>query len=689
MIIVSGKYSAKIFWITLFVTKFISSCTWDVSLFSSLFLYLVTGGWRYARAVLLTIPRDLLALSVLFRLYLMLYLTAWRQHGLRDIFAAQVRRKGRDAVAVVHLDSKWTYGDLDDYSNRIGNFLISKGIKRQQNIVLFMETEPQYIALWLGASKVGIATGLINSNVRRDALVKCLMQLNPEAVIVGGSLVEAVMEAGIVPEGKLPKGRDVILFPPKTKTKTQWGTDLVATQITHLPLADAISASSTASPPPPTKPFALTDVLIYVFTSGTSGMPKAAIITLSRYMFMCSAIHYFCGIRPDDVMYIPLPIYHTAGGIVGVGQMLFFGVQIALRTRFSASKFWSDCIKYDCTVIQYVGETLRYLLSQPHSPEETQHKVRLATGNGVRREIWVDFVKRFGIKQVGEYYGATESNSNLANSENKVGSLGFTSIILPWAYPVILVKTDLETGEVVRDPKTGLCILCEYGEVGQLVGRIKRSSPVRNFEGYINREETSRKVISNVKCFGDKYFLSGDLLVQDELGFFYFVDRLGDTFRWRGENVSTTEVENLVAKAINFADCAVYGVKVPGNEGRAGMLALSLYDNAYGGNNNSALTEGHARADVRPEILEAELLNDLADVFGKQLPIYARPLFVRFMKALDTTDTFKFKKINMMKTGFDINATNDRIYYLNTKANVYNRLDADVYQRILVNQIRF
>nr|CDS29059.2 long chain fatty acid transport protein 4 [Hymenolepis microstoma] len=627
-------------------------------------MYLISGGWRYARACIITLPRDIMALYILLRIYAFFWLAQWRKFGIRDIFASVVKRKGRDTVAILHEDTKWTFGEVDEYSNRIGNFLVSKGCKLHSSIALFMENEPKYIGIWLGAAKVGLATGLINSNVRRDALVSCLSQLNPQAVFVGASLAPAIVEAGVVPEGSLPEGHDVVIFPPACNVKTLWGSEFTAAQFTHAKLSDVVSFSS-PTPPPVMKEPKITDTLIYVFTSGTTGLPKAAIITFTRYVFMSTAIHYLCRIRRDDVLYIPLPIYHTAGGIVGVGQMLCCGVKIALRTRFSASKFWSDCIKFDATVIQYVGETLRYLLLQPESPEDTQHKVRLAIGNGVRRDIWVDFVKRFNIEQIGEFYGATESNSNLCNTQNRVGSLGFSSVILPWAYPVLLVKTDAETGEVLRDPKTGLCL-------------IKRSSPIRNFEGYINHKETSRKVISNVKCFGDQYFLSGDLLVQDELGYFYFIDRLGDTFRWRGENVSTTEVENLVAKTLNFADCAVYGVKVSGNEGRAGMLALSL---------NSCEEVG--KPIVSQEAREVEILKHLAVVFGKQLPQYARPIFVRFMKALDTTDTFKFKKVSMMKLGFDITATDDHIYYLNVKSNVYHPLDMETYNNILTNKVRF
>ncbi|KAM7542957.1 hypothetical protein Aperf_G00000005115 [Anoplocephala perfoliata] len=679
----TGKRSAKLFWVTLTVAKLVLLCKWNLALLLGAFMYLVSGGWRYVRSCILTLRRDVIALTNLLHLYVLLYIAGWRKYGLRDLFAGVVKRKGRDAVAILCGDSQMTYGELDDYSNRIGNFLAAKGYNPQTNVALFMETESKYIAIWLGAAKVSLATGLINYNVRRDALVSCLAQLDPQAVFVGASLIPFIVEAGIVPEGTLPEGQDVIIFPPAPHAKSPWGSEFTAAQVTHVKLADAVNASS-AAPPPIVKEPKVTDRLIYVFTSGTTGLPKAAIITFSRYVFMANAISFFCRVRLNDIVYIPLPIYHTAGGIIGVGQMLLRGITIVLRPRFSASKFWSDCIKHNCTVVMYVGETLRYLLLQPEAPEDKQHKVRMAMGNGVRREIWVDFVKRFNIKQIGEYYGATESNSNLANTENKVGSLGFSSIILPWAYPVLLIKTDPETGEVLRDPKTGLCQQCGYGEVGQLVGRIKRSSPIRNFEGYINHKETSRKVISNVKCFGDQYFLSGDLLVQDELGFFYFIDRLGDTFRWRGENVSTTEVENLVAKSLNFADCAVYGVKVPGNEGRAGMLALSIHDSKFLDNAKSA-----GNSFIDEEVREVEALKDLSEVFGRELPPYARPLFVRFMNQLDTTDTFKFKKVNMMKVGFDITAVDDHIYYLNTKTNVYHPLDTETYNLILANKMRF
>uniref|UniRef100_A0A0X3NLB8 Long-chain-fatty-acid--CoA ligase n=1 Tax=Schistocephalus solidus TaxID=70667 RepID=A0A0X3NLB8_SCHSO len=689
MVAVTGKYSARLFWIVLVVAKFFFCYTWDLSFYLGSVVYLITGGWRFVRICLLTVRRDIFALSTLLRISIWVYFIGRRQHGLREVFASVVRRRGRDTIAMLCQDEKWTFGDVDDYSNQIANFLHAQGIGQHENIALFMESCPRYSATWLGAAKVGIATGLLNSNIRQKALEAGITQIKPKALIVGGSLTKALTEAGIA--GELPE-EDVVLLGPNLGARMSPKEQKALTFKT----IKAILEECPKSAPPPVKiPQKVTDTVLYIFTSGTTGLPKAAIITLTRYIFMNSAIAYFSRLRQDDVVYTPLPLYHTAGGILGSGLPLLHGIQQVIRPRFSASQFWSDCIRYDVTVVQYVGEIFRYLLHQPFRKEEKEHKVRLATGNGLRKEVWVDFVKRFGVERVVEFYGATESNANLCNSENKLGAVGYSSMIIPAAYPVSLVKTDLETGEVLRDPKTGLCQVCTPGEVGQMVGYVKHGSPTRSFAGYINRKESSRKVLRNVKKQGDTYFLSGDLLIQDEEGYFYFVDRLGDTFRWRGENVSTTEVENIVSPVINFADCAVYGVEVPHNEGRAGMLSLVSNPISRKRTNSIKVADGgcgDGDADVSPAeqlARETQTLNDLAVVFAAQLPVYARPLFVRFSKAIDTTDTFKFRKMAMVREGFDPHNTTDHIYYLNTKANVYQRLDETVYNQIMENKIRF
>ncbi|UYV61948.1 SLC27A4, partial [Cordylochernes scorpioides] len=283
---------------------------------------------------------------------------------------------------------------------------------------------------------------------------------------------------------------------------------------------------------------------------------------LSRLVWMGTAIRNFTGIYEDDVIYTALPLYHTASGIVAICQCVVHGNTLAIRSRFSASKFWEDCIKYNCTVSHYIGELCRYLLAQPERPVDRQHKVRLMFGNGLRPEIWKSFVTRFGIKRIGEHYGSTEGNANVVNIDNTLGACGFISQLVPSVYPVTLIRVDPDTSEPIRNEE-GLCMSCRPGEVGEFVGKIIVNDPVRSFDGYVNQSANQKKIINDAFRKGDKAFLSGDLLTMDMFGYLYFVDRTGDTFRWHGENVSTTEVEGAFTSILGMAECVCYGVEIP------------------------------------------------------------------------------------------------------------------------------
>ncbi|KAI1886506.1 hypothetical protein AGOR_G00196450 [Albula goreensis] len=275
------------------------------------------------------------------------------------------------------------------------------------------------------------------------------------------------------------------------------------------------------------------DRLFYIYTSGTTGLPKAAIVVHSRYFRIAAFGYYAFRMRHDDIIYNCLPLYHSAGNIMGVGQCLIFGLTVVVKKKFSASRFWDDCVKHNCTVVQYIGEICRYLLSQPVRAAETGHRVRLAVGNGLRPSVWEAFTERFRVAQVGEFYGATECNCSIANMDGKVGACGFNSRILPNVYPIRLVRVEEETMELVRDG-AGLCVPCQPGEPGLLVGRINQQDPLRRFDGYANQDATSKKIAHDVFRKGDSAYLSGDVLVMDEFGYMYFRDRSGDTFRWRG-----------------------------------------------------------------------------------------------------------------------------------------------------------
>lgn len=278
-------------------------------------------------------------------------------------------------------------------------------------------------------------------------------------------------------------------------------------------------------------------------------------------MFIAIGCTEMLGLKKKDIIYNALPLYHTAGGMVGVGNVLLRGLTMAMRAKFSASNFWADCIRYKCTVAQYIGELCRYLLSAPQRPEDTQHNIRMMFGNGLRPQIWKEFVSRFAIPQIGELYGSTEGNSNLVNIDSQVGAVGFVPRYAAKFYPVTLVRCDENTGEPIRDTR-GFCSRCEPGQVGVFVGQINPKRAVSAFSGYADEKASRKKVLRNVFVEGDAYFDSGDILVMDILGYFYFKDRLGDTFRWRGENVATSEVEAVISNVVSLQDCVVYGVDV-------------------------------------------------------------------------------------------------------------------------------
>lgn len=302
------------------------------------------------------------------------------------------------------------------------------------------------------------------------------------------------------------------------------------------------------------------------------------------------------------------------------------------------------------------------MLAQPPRDTDKQHQVTLMFGNGLRPKIWSSFVKRFNIAQVGEFYGSTEGNTNVINTDNREGSCGFVSLLFPSIYPVCLIKLDEETNQPIRDAN-GMCVHCQPGESGEFVGKIVQSDPTRSFDGYASKEATEKKIITDVFRKGDQAFLSGDLLTLDQLGYVYFKDRTGDTFRWKGENVSTAEVEAVISHAIDQLDCVVYGVEIKDCEGKAGMAAL----NASG------------------VCLD---LDELAIKLNAALPRYAMPVFLRIVDRLQMTGTFKMPKNDLQRQAYDFTQVNDPLYYLDSTKMRYVRIDERVYQDLLNGNIK-
>lgn len=401
------------------------------------------------------------------------------------------------------------------------------------------------------------------------------------------------------------------------------------------------------------------DRLFYIYTSGTTGLPKAAIIKHSRYMFVGAGLRNLLCLK-NEIIYTSIPLYHLAGGIMGSSQCLIFDSSMIIKRRFSASQFWPDCIKYQATCAQYIGELCRYLLSQPAKPVDRQHKVRLMFGNGLRPQIWREFVERFGIKQIGEFYGSTEGNANIVNFDNTPGACGFVSRILPIVYPVTLIKCNPQTGVAERDSR-GVCLRCGPGETGEFVGKIIEGDPTRSFDGYANSEATKKKIVRDVFWKGDMAFSSGDLLEMDELGYVYFKDRTGDTYRWKGENVSTMEVEGIVSELLRQQDCVVYGVEVPNCEGKAGMLALA-----------------EQQVDLKQLITEMK----------QKLAPFAIPVFIRIVDQIEATGTFKLPKVKLQQQGYNINKLTDPVYLVDLKQNDCHRLTPELYEKLQTGELK-
>ncbi len=372
------------------------------------------------------------------------------------------------------------------------------------------------------------------------------------------------------------------------------------------------------------------DVFCYVYTSGTTGLPKAAVIRNQRMLGANLVFgHLMHRAGPGDVIYVPLPLFHSNALFLGWGSALATGAAIALRKKFSVSQFWDDIRTFDATSFVYIGELCRYLLQAPERPEERQHRLRVAVGNGLRAEIWEKFQKRFSIPMVREFYGSTEGNAPALNWRGRPGMIGRK------LRKQAVIRCDPETGELIRNPR-GFCEEVGVGQSGLLVGKL---TPWLTFDGYVDAKATAQKILTNVFKRGDRYFNTGDLVLLHEGGWLSFVDRLGDTYRWKGENVSTQEVAEILHRAPGVLDANVFGVTIPNTDGRAGMAALR----------------------VGPGFSPAKLLHYVKE----HLAVAQRPLFVRVLgDAMQVTSTLKPKKGEYRAEAYDLKRVRDPIYVL-------------------------
>ncbi|KAM9818422.1 long-chain fatty acid transport protein 1-like isoform 1-T1 [Syngnathus typhle] len=627
-----------------------SSCL--LTMLTVLGIFIACGApWKFVHVALHTFKRDVLCLIVILRVKFAMYQNARKRRTIPNLFAKTVA-KHPEKPALIHepTGEVWTFRDLQEQCHAVAHWALAQGWAEGDVVALYMESRLLLVALWLGLAMVGVEAAFINYNLRQKSLQHCVSVSGARALVFGSELTEAIFAV----RGSLHC--DMLLFCTGEHADKEKICCLKAADL------DEVLARSHKHPPSYTFNKTFNDRLFYIYTSGTTGMPKAAVVVHSRYYRIAAFGFHAFGLQRDDVIYNCLPLYHSAGTIMGAGQCLLFGLTVVIRSKFSASRFWDDCVKHNCTVIQYIGEICRYLLAQPIHSSEEHHRVRVAIGNGLRPSVWEEFVGRFRIKRVGEFYGATECNCSLINIDGKVGACGFHSRILPNFYPIRLVRMKEDSRELLRDAQ-GLCIPCQPGEPGMLVGRINEKDPLRRFDGYADQDSTIQKIAHNVFKTGDSAYVSGDILVMDDYGYMFFRDRCGDTFRWRGENVSTTEVEGVLSGLLGHTDVAVYGVCVPGVEGKACMAAIA-----------------HAEGQFD--------LDDFLSSVQKALAPYARPVFLRLMPAVDTTGTFKFQKMRLQKEAYKLQNSTEKIYFLNSLVGCYEALTDELYDSILEGHVR-
>ena len=557
-----------------------------------------------------------------------------------DRFEARVQAHP-DRVALIQGDRELSYREVDATANRFARWAQSQGVGRGDAVALLLGNRPEMPIAWLGLAKLGAVSALINHHLRGGALAHCIDVARARFTVVHGEFGEAWESArprlsgdplGFAWQGEVPGCEPL---------------DGALAEHRGAPLAPETRRGLTAA-----------DLFLYIYTSGTTGLPKAARISHMRGIAIGSGTVGGLALGPDDRMYDPLPLYHSAGGMMALGGSLMAGAGVIIAPRFSASRFWSDCVEHGATTFQYIGELCRYLVNSPPHPDERNHEIRACIGNGLRPEVWEPFQKRFAIPKIVEFYGATEGNVPLVNYDGKVGAVGRLPGWMRRSMGMHLVRYDVERDEHVRGPD-GFCVPCDVGEPGEAIGRI---SKVTRFEGYSDPKATEKKVLRGVFEKGDAYFRTGDLLRRDDDDYFYFVDRIGDTFRWKGENVSTGEVAEVLSVAAGVREANVYGVEVPGQEGRAGMATLVVEDDF-----------------------------DVASLYAhleEELPGYARPLFLRIAPEMETTGTFKHRKVDLVEQGFDPARVSDPLWFRDAEAKAFVPLSAEVHERLQLGEAR-
>lgn len=560
----------------------------------------------------------------------------------------QAAEANSDGLALIYQDRQYTYQKLNAWVNQLSHYLLSVGIKKGDAVALLIENRPELLVSVLACAKIGAVSAMVNTSQRSKVLLHSINLVNPKIIVAGEECRRAYEE--IRADVKIDHDKHVYFDDVDTlihagSTPDNW-----------VHVAKLLGGFSTVNPETTFKTVAA-DPCFYIYTSGTTGLPKAVVFNHGRYMkaygsFGMAALR----LQKSDRMYVPLPFYHASGMVVCWGSVLAGRSCLILVRKFSASQFFSDIRQYNATAFGYVGELCRYLLEQPKTKFDLDNNIKVIVGNGMRPSIWHEFKSRYGIDRVMEFYASSEGNigfSNLLNFDKTVG-------VSP--YPYAIVEYDKETDMPIVD-KHGWMKKVKTGGVGLLIGEITEKSP---FHGYTDASKTQSCILENVFKKGDKWFNTGDLMRDMGYRHSQFIDRTGDTFRWKGENVSTTEVEMMLEELADIQEAIVYGVEIPNTNGRAGMASIKL------------------GCDLS-EVDFTQVLSQLKNL----LPHYAIPVFLTINSEVEVTGTFKHLKGPLKERGYDLTKNDEPVYVWLPNTDAYQRLTSELQQRINMGDYRY
>lgn len=563
--------------------------------------------------------------------------------SIGSVLEKQARRYP-DNLALKFGKQTWSYGDFNRWVNRVASLFLKLGINTGDVVGILSENRAEVLVCTAAAAKVGAIAGMLNYNQREEVLEHSLALIKPKVIITGQESTAALDSTSFAP----------------LKSEGIWhywiGDDDSTRPAGYESLEQACSTLSTSNPST-TRDVRSKQPCFYIFTSGTTGMPKASVMSHSRWLKGGAGMGLLTArLTRSDVFYVPLPLYHNNALTVSWGSVLNSGACMALTRKFSVSQFWGEVRQFNATGFCYIGELCRYLLNSEPTELDRDHRVRLVVGNGLRPEIWMEFKDRFGIERICEFYGASECNLAFVNSFDVDCTAGFCP------YPFAVVQYDSETEEPVWDTQ-GRMKKVDSGGVGLLITKISKLAP---FDGYTDAKASEKKILRDVFKPGDSWFNTGDLVRDQGYKHIQFVDRLGDTFRWKGENVATTEVEAAFKPVQQIEQAVVYGVQVPNCDGRAGMAAITL-------------KKGETELDTHA----------VASAMFEHLPVYAIPLFLRVRNEHEITGTFKNRKVELKNEAFDLQQVNEPLYVIDLKQKTYMPLTATLQQEIEQGNVRF